>query len=643
MQPEQLGRYRIIKEIGRGAMGLVYLAHDPEIDRDVAIKTVQIFASLPERERGEARERMLREARAAGKLLHPGIVTLFDAGEADGALYLAMEYVEGKTLDHYCRSDSLLQVGEAAEMVARIAESLDYAHGAGIIHRDVKPTNLMHVGGHAVKIMDFGLAKPSEGELTTNGELLGTPSYMSPEQIRGKNLDGRSDLFSLGVVLFELLTGERPFPGETISSIIYRIVNEEPRDIADFKERIEPALSGFLQRALAKDPGDRFSSGALFAAELREAAGLPGSRVAVEAPSAAVSVAGQQGEAAIPESDLPAPERTRPRRSSTGPFILGTVLLIVLLGAGAYIFRDRLGLFQPQQMPDPWLEASVRAEPAEAVVSLNGAPLEPGAGGAVRYQAAGEPDLLVAVLGCRRLERELSPADAGSEVVLVLDSAKLDYPLELAEVSADVRLNGERLAATPLDVELDLCLDNRLELEAEGYFPAVLEIPSGATPLDARKLLAAIELQPIPTGILVLSETSTEVVFYVDGRRLDRGVREVELPEGRHTIRLKNEAYWIDVTIPVDIVGGESLAPELGLPPLTTLVVQAFPANCKVFLRKPGGAWKYIDDTPARKKVAVGKYEVRVTLNPTGESRDRAIKLGPGENAPVRVAFGRNQ
>jgi len=390
MQPEQLGRYRIIKELGRGAMGLVYLAHDPEIDRDVAIKTVQIFASLPERERGEARERLLREARAAGKLLHPGIVALFDAGEADGALYLAMEYVEGRTLDHYCRAGSLLQVDEVAEMVARIAESLEYAHGAGIIHRDVKPTNLMHVGGHAVKIMDFGLAKPSEGELTRDGALFGTPSYMSPEQIRGQNLDGRSDLFSLGVVLFELLTGERPFPGETISSIIYRIVNEEPRDIADFSERIDPPLSGFLQRALAKDPGDRFSSGALFAAELRAAAGLSDSRTAVEAPPAAGGVAGQQGEPPIPESNLPAPERTRPRRSSIGPFILGIVLLIVLVGGGAYIFRDRLGLFQPQPMPDPWLEASVRAEPAEALITLNGTPLEPGAGGAVRYQATGD-------------------------------------------------------------------------------------------------------------------------------------------------------------------------------------------------------------------------------------------------------------
>jgi predicted Ser/Thr protein kinase len=643
MQPEQFGRYRIIRELGRGAMGLVYLAHDPEIDRDVAIKTVQIFASLPERERQEARERLLREARAAGKLLHPGIVTLFDAGEAEGALYLAMEYVEGMTLDYYCRADRLLPVEQSAEMVARVAESLDYAHGAGIVHRDIKPTNLMHVGGRAVKIMDFGLAKPSEGELTRDGELIGTPSYMSPEQIRGQNLDGRSDLFSLGVVLFELLTGERPFPGETVSSIIYRIVNEDPRDIADFKERVTPPLGECLRRALAKNPDDRFPTGALFAAELRGAAGLSDSQAELQALHSVETAAAQGGEASAGQGDLPAPERTRPRRSSIVPFILGIALLIVLLAAGAYLFRDRLGLFQPLQVAEVWLEALVRAEPAGAVVTLNGAPLESGDGGAVRFPAAGAEGVLVAEFECRRMERRLSPADAGTEVVLVLDSVKLGYPLETAPLSANVSLNGEQLAATPLDLELDLCRDNLLELEAAGFHPATLEIHAGATPLEARKLLAAIELQPIPTGRVVLSETATSVIFYVDGRRLDGGVREVELPEGRHLLRLKNEAYWIDVTIPVDIVGGEKVAPELALPELTTLVVQAFPSNCKVFLRQPGGAWKYVDDTPARQTVAVGKYEVRVTLNPTGENRDQAIELGPGENRPVRVAFGRNQ
>ena len=214
MQPEQLGRYRIVKELGRGAMGRVFLAHDPEIDRSVAVKTIQIFSALPEHERAEARERFLREARSAGKLMHPGIVTLFDVGETEGLLYLAMEYVEGTTLDHFCVAENLLPVRSVVELVAGAADALDYAHHAGIVHRDIKPANLMRSGEQSVKIMDFGLALPAAGSLTQESVLRGTPSYMSPEQIRGATLDGRSDLFSLGVVLYELLTGERPFAGD---------------------------------------------------------------------------------------------------------------------------------------------------------------------------------------------------------------------------------------------------------------------------------------------------------------------------------------------------------------------------------------------------------------------------------------------
>jgi hypothetical protein len=629
MQPEQLGRYRIMSELGRGAMGLVFLAHDPEIDRRVAIKTVQIFASLPEHERQEARERFLREARAAGKLMHPGIVTLFDAGEADGSLYLAMEYVEGTTLDRYCRADSLLSSEQAVELVAQAAEALEFAHTAGIIHRDIKPANLMRVGERAVKIMDFGLAKPPEGDLTRDGELLGTPSYMSPEQIRGELIDGRSDLFSLGVVLFELLTGEKPFPGETVSSIIYRIVNEEPKEIGEPGGKVGPMMAAFLKKALAKDPNDRFFSGEEFAEQLRQAAASTAERVEpLERES-------------VEEEDLPAPQRARPRRSSIAPFILGIVILAAALAGAAWVFREQLGWFEPVEPVEVWLEASARAEPAEALLYLDGEPLASEDAAMLRWRQGGPAVVLAAELGCRRVERELSAIDASTEVVLVLDSLELSWPLDTGETAATVSLNGAEPAATPLDLQLDLCRDNLLELQAEGFHPAVIEIPSGATPLEARKILGAIEMEAIPKGVLVLSESATRLVYSVDGRRVEPG--EIELPEGRHELRLTNDGYWIDVTIPFEVVGGERVVPELKIPALTTFAVQAFPANCKVHLRRPGGGWKYFDDTPVSRRIAVGRYDVRVTLNPTGESRERSIELEPGENPPVRVAFGRDE
>ena len=286
MQSRTLGRYQIVKELGRGAMGRVFLADDPKIQRKVALKTVQAFAALPESERAEKRDRFLQEARAAGRLLHPGIVTLFDVGEVDHVLFLAMECVEGTTLDPFGKKDGLLPVKTVCELVAGIAESLDYAHGQGVVHRDIKPANLMRVGETSVKIMDFGLARAVEGQVAEDGALLGTPSYMSPEQIRGEAVDGRSDLFSLAVVLFELLTGEKPFPGDSISSIIYRIVNEPSRDASVIHGRVPAELDEFVRQALSKRPEDRYPTGEAFAAALREASGQLDAREAL--PAAAV-------------------------------------------------------------------------------------------------------------------------------------------------------------------------------------------------------------------------------------------------------------------------------------------------------------------------------------------------------------------
>jgi serine/threonine-protein kinase len=638
MQPEKLGRYEIGEELGRGAMGRVFLAHDPEIDRKVAIKVIQFFAALPEQERDESRQRFLREARSAGRLLHPGIVTLFDVGEADGALYLAMEYVEGTTVDHYCKAGSLLPVPEVVQMVSDAAEALAYAHEAGIVHRDIKPANLMRAADSSVKVMDFGLAKASEAQLTQDGALLGTPSYMSPEQIRGEQLDGRSDLFSLGVVLYELLTGERPFPGDSVSSIIYRIVNEEPQDPAVFRDRVPDHLAGFLVKALAKDPDERFADGTRFAAELRRAAaGLDAGATIEPAP-----VAQERRAGTVVDEEAAPTERSRPPRTSVLPWVIGIVIVVAGLAGAGYYFREELGLFPEGPAPVTWLETRVRAEPAEAVLELDGVPLDPQDGGLVRFRLDAPPVTVTATHACRRAEREILPSDAGGEVVVVLDPVRLAWRMDPDVEGCTVRLNGEKLGNSPVDLDLDLCLDNTLRVEADGFHPAEVQIPSGATPLEARRLLGTLLLSEIPKGTLVIPETRTRVVFRIDGRRLESGAEEVALPEGRHTLRATNDTYWIDVQVPVEVQGGQTVSPQLPLPALTTLVVQAFPANCKVFLRRPGGKWKYVDDTPVSRRIAVGRYEVRVQLNPTGETREQTVDLVPGENPPIRVAFGRN-
>jgi hypothetical protein len=617
-------------------MGRVLLAHDPEIDRAVAIKTIQIFAALPERERAEARERFLREARAAGKLLHPGIVTLFDVGETDGLLYLAMEYVEGTTLDVYCQPDKLLPVKIIVELVAAAADALEYAHGTGVVHRDIKPANLMRSGEHSVKIMDFGLALPSRGQLTQDSVLRGTPSYMSPEQIRGAALDGRSDLFSLAVVLYEMLTGEKPFLGDSISSIIFRIVNEPPRDASAMSRRVPPALDAFLQRALSKTPEERFASGAVFASALR------GTVAGLSAPAPARRKASAGPASTSPSKPATSPPRSRPRRSSLRPWLLATVLVVVAAAGGYYYFGEQLGLPRLGASAEVWWETRVVTEPPGVELSLDGVPLDPQQAGLVRFRPEGPFGVLSAQLGCRTVERPLDPADAGGEIVLVIDPEEVVAPFDPGVGSAEVRLNGERLGDGAVELQLDLCRENRLQVQAAGFYPVELAIPAQATPLEARTLLAGLQLDPIPIGRLLLPESGIKLVYYVDGERLRGSTREVELTEGEHELRIKNEAYWIDVRDRVSVVGGETVEVDLAPPALTTLVVQAFPANCKVYLKRRGAStWKYFDDTPVKRRIAIGPYDLRVELNPTGETRDQQIELRAGDNPPVRVSFGK--
>jgi serine/threonine-protein kinase len=264
---QRVGRYRIVRFLGAGAMGEVYLADDPHIERRLAIKTVRLEGGRPQ-DIEDRKKRLLREARAAGRLLHPNVVTLFDTGEEDGVLFLAFEFVEG------CDLASRLEMGEPPTLrevlgiTRQVAEALDYAHRQGIVHRDIKPSNiLIDTGGH-VKVADFGIAKVAgqNTELTVAGSVMGSPQYLSPEQIRGDELDGRSDVFSLGVVLYELLSGRRPFDGETITTLVYQILHKDP-SISELRS-VPLRLEQLLHHMLAKDREDRLATAGLVAEEL---------------------------------------------------------------------------------------------------------------------------------------------------------------------------------------------------------------------------------------------------------------------------------------------------------------------------------------------------------------------------------------
>ncbi|HEY2237016.1 MAG TPA: serine/threonine-protein kinase, partial [Candidatus Angelobacter sp.] len=346
------------------AMGVVYKALDPTIGRTVALKTMRLDVHGLDAQ--EMVRRFQNEARAAGVLNHPNIVTIYDAGEQDGIFYIAMEFIEGTTLHELLAEKRVLATDEVLQLTRQICRGLDYAHSNSIVHRDIKPANIMITGNGTVKIMDFGIAK-SGGQVTNTGQVLGTPNYMAPEQVKGRQLDGRSDLFSLGVILYEMLTGEKPFVGQNVTTIIYKIVNENPITPRDLDVTVHPGLSAIVTKALAKAPDDRYQTGADLVRDLEnyKLAGpvRTGSTSAISpAPSAPEKtlvlplrvVSGNTARAAaaapaLAKKPIPVKRSTTAILSSKHSVLLATIITIVVLGSamGGYAYhRTRVKMHQ---------------------------------------------------------------------------------------------------------------------------------------------------------------------------------------------------------------------------------------------------------------------------------------------------------
>jgi serine/threonine-protein kinase len=268
---QRLGRYNLEREIGRGAMGIVYLGRDTAINRSVAIKAIPLASEFSDAELVEARARFFREAETAGRLNHPNIVTIYDVGEERGLAYIAMEYLKGRHLSDHATSNNLLEPRKVLEVIARTAEALGFAHKQQVVHRDIKPANLMYdAGTDILKITDFGIARLTGAGSTRTGIVLGTPSFMSPEQLEGRNVTGHSDLFSLGVSLFQLLTGQLPFSADSMTGLMQQIAEVPHPPLRAFRPDLPECVEVIIDRALAKNPDARFDSGAQMAAALND-------------------------------------------------------------------------------------------------------------------------------------------------------------------------------------------------------------------------------------------------------------------------------------------------------------------------------------------------------------------------------------
>ena len=303
VEKPMLGRYQVDKELGKGAMGVVYLGKDPKIGRVVAIKTMALSEEFDGDELVDARERFFREAETAGRLQHQNIVTIFDAGEEHDLAYIAMEFLKGKDLVDACKEGQLLPASQVLSIVARVAEALAYAHRQNVVHRDIKPANIMYeMDSDTVKVTDFGIARITDSSKTKTGMVLGTPSFMSPEQLAGKKVDGRSDLYSLGVMLFQMLAGVLPFRGESMAELMYKIANEEAPDIRGIRSDLPESLANLIALSLSKRPETRYQNGDQFARDLRAVmATLPvDAAVSLQARSRADSLGGTKPASASP-------------------------------------------------------------------------------------------------------------------------------------------------------------------------------------------------------------------------------------------------------------------------------------------------------------------------------------------------------
>src|ERR1700683_2264005 len=379
---ERFGRYEILAELGRGAMGIVYKARDPKINRVVAVKTFSLAGQPPEEER-EYRERFFREAQAAGCLSHPGIVTIFDVGEEPEthAPYIVMEFVSGQSLEKLLsQDDHKLPLYTALQLTQELAEALDCAHAQDVVHRDLKPANILITeDGHA-KIADFGVAKLNLATHTLAGRVLGTPAYMSPEQLNGEAVDGRSDLFSLGIVLYTVLTGYRPFQGNSAMTVSYKVVNRDPIPATVLNTDLPPGLDYIIARAMAKDPAQRYQTGREMARDLvalRDGQDLPSKKefLGSEAGTKAESDTSTSALAPLrlgPKSPsgarhVPVPAAVPGGRRAAESFLVSTrskALVGAFLLIGVFVFGMRMSNFlRPHTAPQAKLASAVAPQP----------------------------------------------------------------------------------------------------------------------------------------------------------------------------------------------------------------------------------------------------------------------------------------
>jgi tRNA A-37 threonylcarbamoyl transferase component Bud32 len=650
--PKTIGRYQVLKVLGAGAMGSVLLAEDPRIKRKVAIKIVRLESLRSHKDEEEYLARFQREAEVSGLLNHPGIVTIFDVGEEDGiGPFMAMEFVAGQTLEALVKAGAGIPLEQKLRSVAAIAEALDHAHRLGVIHRDVKPGNVMLTEDGRPKLMDFGIAKREDAGLTQTGTFLGTPSYAAPEQIKEGAVTPQSDQFSFAVMVFELLSGKLPFPGSSINTILYRIVNEPPSDPRPPVEGILPEVwHRIFLRALAKEPQDRYSSCTHFIQELAEAVlgtgntlvrqdflvTAPSLETARAVPPVAAPLAGAETRVSSPASAPDLQTRITPiiqlgdtanegqgqpleqPKSGTGawPWV---ALVLAGAGAGGFFLWNRRG----------GTTVLLKTTPDKAIVSVNGRALAEAtplqqplkAGDHLRFEAKGfQP-------------KEMDFTDAAAwPAAITLDPVIGPVELKTEPAGAQVVMDGKAVeGVTPLTVSWNQGQPHQITFTKDtatlpkDFAPG--EAPAGTFALQPATAAAAGESG---NGSLKIAG-GFSVRVKVDGA--DKGElapgRSLELPPGEHRVELGNGKFFYAESRTVSVAAGKEA--KLQVPGVAALTVNTHPGVGDVLVDgHPAG----IQSDGSSVHVAAGRHTITVR-SLSGKTASQTFEVQDGKSVDL--------
>jgi len=645
------GRYEITGEVGRGAMGVVYRANDPFIGRTVAVKTLQLSEQGTGLTREELLNRFQTEARAAGLLTHPNIVVVYDAGEEEGLFFITMELVEGKSLQALLDSGQLFPLPRVFRIIEQACSALQFAHDRNIVHRDIKPANLMLTPDDIVKVTDFGTAKILQfGTVNQTAHVMGTPSYMSPEQVKGKVVDGRSDIFSLGVLLYEMVTGEKPFPGQNITTVIYKIVNEEPVAPRQLDPSIHPGLNAIILKALAKEPSLRYQHCRDLMDDLRNyrslsvvenpsatlplGIGSPHSHAATQLLDSQVDASSHSlNSRAGGPSQTPMIRRTgtlqaaapEPRRKNPLATVLAAVFLLGVIVFGAQKIRPVFDAArQTRHADDPASRPGETVLPEPAHVQTAPTDLTTAVMDAYRKPAEEKPaaDGAVAPERTATEKVELGPFIPGSNRA-PLSAAAVKYKERIEQLAAakHLRLSIKGSGST-------LALSGKIRPAEHGDLLKFLRNPpAGIQVVDNLQYDNTAASPPAAVGALhpiaAPGYAAIHIVTNVAGAVASLGsgsspVHQCETPctfsgldPGDYNLQVKKAGYQ-PVETALQVRSGDSLDQKVQLEPLAQgLFIASQPAGADVFINGD----KQSGQTPLTVPLAPGKYNLVLRLS----------------------------